>query len=162
MRSSPIATGVTPAAAHSSLLAAPVERLWRETSDQPLRLFSSYEDFNYGVAFYLPSRPLTVNALDGVPPAGLDARIARDGIVLVCPVQAGGCVNVANARAARGPAGKRIEVDVTRRFWGIVGPVGALSDHRHSSRGVEAAHFLRCSPDPWLSGSRLRGNDSKL
>src|SRR5207253_2504418 len=76
-------TGVTPAAGHSSLLAAPVERLWRETSDQPLRLFSSYEDFNYGVAFYLPSRPLTVNALDGVPPPGLDARIARDGIVLV-------------------------------------------------------------------------------
>jgi 4-amino-4-deoxy-L-arabinose transferase-like glycosyltransferase len=114
--------GVTPAAAHSSLLAAPVERLWRETSDQPLRLFSSYEDFNYGVAFYLPSRPLTVNALDGVPPAGLDARIARDGIVLVCPVQAGGCVNVANARAARGPAGKRMEVNVTRRFWGIAGP----------------------------------------
>jgi 4-amino-4-deoxy-L-arabinose transferase-like glycosyltransferase len=113
--------GVTPAAAHSSLLAAPVERLWRETSDQPLRLFSSYEDFNYGVAFYLPSRPLTVNALDGVPPPGLDARIARDGIVLVCPAQAQGCVNVANARAARGPAGKRIEVDVTRRFLGVGG-----------------------------------------
>jgi 4-amino-4-deoxy-L-arabinose transferase-like glycosyltransferase len=113
---------VTPAAAHSSLLAAPVERLWRETSGQPLRLFSSYEDFNYGVAFYLPSRPLTVNALDGVPPPGLDARIARDGIVLVCPAQVGGCVTVANAIAGRGPAGKRIEVDVTRRFWGVAGP----------------------------------------
>src|SRR5439155_1692130 len=84
--------------------AAVRDSLWcAETTAQPLRLFRSYEDFSYGAAFYLPSRPLTVNAPDGVPPPGLDARIALDGIVLVCPAQAQGCVNVANARAARGP-----------------------------------------------------------
>jgi len=113
--------GVAPAAAHSSLLAPSVERLWRETSDRPLRLFSSYNDLNYGVAFYLPSRPLAVNALNGVPQRDLDARIARDGIVLVCPVHAEACIIRANARASRGPAGKRLEVEVARRFLGGAG-----------------------------------------
>jgi 4-amino-4-deoxy-L-arabinose transferase-like glycosyltransferase len=113
--------GVAPAAAHSSLLAEPVERLWRETSERPLRLFAGYEDFGYGVAFYVPGRPLVVNALDGLPPPDLDARIARDGIALVCPADAAGCVSAANARATRAPAGKRREVEVSRRFLGIEG-----------------------------------------
>ena len=111
--------GVAPGAAHSSLLAQPVERLWRETSEQPLRLFAGYEDFGDGVAFYLPSRPLAVSALDGVPPPDLEARIARDGIALVCPARAGGCVAAADALAGRSPAGKRSEVEVSRRYLGM-------------------------------------------
>ena len=113
--------GVKPAAAHSSLLALPVEQLWRQTSNRPLRLFSGPDDFNYGVAFDLPSRPLTVNALDGIAPPGLDQRIAREGIVLVCPARSSSCVNTANARAARGPASKRLELEVARRFLGFTG-----------------------------------------
>ena len=120
-RSSPIASASRPRLSHSSLLAAPVERLWRETSDQPLRLFSSYEDFNYGVAFYLPSRPLTVKAVDGIPPPGPDERIERDGIVLVVPARPSVCLTLANARAAQGPAGKRLEVEVARGFLGTAG-----------------------------------------
>ena len=130
--------GVTPAAAHSSLLAAPVERLWRETSDQPLRLFSSYEDFNYGVAFYLPSRPLTVNALDGVPPPELDARIARDGIVLVCPAQAQGA-SLSQTPSPRGAGGEAHRGGRHAPLLGRRGTIGALSDHRHSAAALSGA-----------------------
>ncbi len=80
--------GVTPGAAHASQLAQRVEAVWRETSDRPLRLFAGWEDFGYAVAFYLPGRPQVVNALDGLPPTDLDARIARQGIAMVCPVRA--------------------------------------------------------------------------
>ena len=113
--------GGVPAAVHSSLLAAPVERLWRETSEQPLRLLSDCDDLGYGVAFYLPSRPLVVKAVDGIPPPGTDERIARDGIVLVVPARPSVCLTLANARAARGPAGKRLEVEVARGFLGTAG-----------------------------------------
>jgi hypothetical protein len=113
---------VPAAAAHSSLLAGPVERLWRKTSDRPLRLFGGFVDLGHGIAFYLPSHPLVVPALDGKPPPDLDQRVARDGIVLVCPLNSAGCVENANARASHAPAGKRLEVEVSRNFLGLAGP----------------------------------------
>jgi hypothetical protein len=108
--------GVTPGAAHASQLAQRVEAVWRETSDRPLRLFAGWEDFGYAVAFYLPERPQVVNALDGVPPADLDARIARQGIVMVCPADAHGCVDVAMRRASRASVGRRVEAEISRRY----------------------------------------------
>jgi hypothetical protein len=116
--------GVTPAAAHASQLAQRVEAVWRETTDRPLRLFAGWEDFGYSVAFYLPSRPHVVNALDGIPPTDLDARIARQGIAMVCPVRAQGCVDVAMRRASRASVGRRVEADVTRRYFNVAGDTG--------------------------------------
>ena len=113
--------GVTPGAAHASQLAQRVEAVWRETSDRPLRLFAGLEDFGYAVAFYLPERPQVVNALDGVPPADLDARIARQGIAMVCPARAQGCVDVAMRRASRASVGRRVEAEVTRRYFNLEG-----------------------------------------
>ena len=116
--------GVTPGAAHASQLAQRVEAVWRETSDRPLRLFAGWEDFGYAVAFYLPGRPQVVNALDGIPPTDLDARIARQGIAMVCPVRAHGCVDVAMRRASRASVGRRVEAEVTRRYFNVEGDAG--------------------------------------
>jgi hypothetical protein len=113
--------GVTPGAAHAAQIAQRVDAVWRETSDRPLRLFAGWEDFGYGVAFYLPERPHVVNALDGVPPADLDARIARQGIAMVCPADARGCVDVAMRRASRASVGRRVEAEVSRRYFNIEG-----------------------------------------
>ena len=113
--------GVVPAAAYSSLLAKRVEAVWKQTSDRPLRLFAGWEDLGYGVGFYLPGRPLVVNAIDGVPPPDLDQRIARNGIAMICPAQAPACINAAMRRASRSATGMRIEVEVTRPYFGIVG-----------------------------------------
>lgn len=117
-------TGVTPGAAHASELAKRVEALWRQSSDRPLKLFAGWEDFGYGVAFYLPSHPQVVNALDGIPPADLDARIARYGIAMVCPARAPACIDVAMRRASRASVGRRVEAQVSRRYFGDAGEGG--------------------------------------
>ena len=117
-------TGVVPGAAHASELARWVEVVWRQNSDRPLRLFAGWEDFGYGVAFYLPSHPLVVNALDGIPPSDLDTRIARYGIAMVCPARATSCVDVAMRRASRASVGRRVEAEITRRYFGTPGEPG--------------------------------------
>jgi hypothetical protein len=119
--------GPPPGSAHSSALAEPVERLWRESTAAPLRLFSGFDEFTDGVAFYLPSHPLAVHVLDGTASQALEARIGRDGIALLCPARSedeprsGWCVNAAIARARCSMPGAQVEVEVSRRYLGIGG-----------------------------------------
>jgi hypothetical protein len=119
--------GSAPDAAHSSVLAAPIEQLWRETTDRPLKLFAGYDDFSDGAAFYLRSHPLAPHLLEGPVSPAMEERIGRDGIALLCPVRprhlasAAWCVNAATSLAARFPAGKRKDVEVSRRYLGVDG-----------------------------------------
>jgi hypothetical protein len=117
-----------PGTAQSSLLAEPVERVWRETTNQPLRLFGGYEEFTDAVPFYMPSQPLAVHLLDGVVVSqALEARIGRDGIALVCPTRSperpttGLCIDRAVARARCSLPGMQVEVEVFRRHLGVGG-----------------------------------------
>ena len=117
-----------PGAAQSSLLAEPVERVWRQTTDQPLRLFGGYEEFTDAVPFYMPSHPLAVHVLDGVAVSqALEARIGRDGIALACPTRSperpttGLCIDRAVARARCSLPGVQVEVEVFRRYLGVAG-----------------------------------------
>jgi hypothetical protein len=118
-------SGLPPGSAHSSELAEPVERLWRETTPAPLRVFSGFDELTDGVAFYLPSHPLAVHVLDGTASQALEARIGRDGIALLCPARAAdrpranACVNAAIARARCSMPGAQVEVEVSRRYLGI-------------------------------------------
>jgi hypothetical protein len=113
--------------AHSSLVVKPIERLWRETTDRPLRLFAGFDDFSDGVAFYMPSHPTTPHLLESGTTPAMAERIGRDGIALLCPVQtrlpagAGHCLNAVSALAARFPQGKRTEIEVARRYLGVDG-----------------------------------------
>src|SRR5262249_58087700 len=79
--------GPAPAIAHGSLLAQPIERLWRETTDRPLRIFSGFDELTDGVTFYMPSHPLAVRVLDGIPSAAMDERIDPAGLALLCPAR---------------------------------------------------------------------------
>jgi 4-amino-4-deoxy-L-arabinose transferase-like glycosyltransferase len=120
--------GIAPSSAHSSALVEPVERLWRETTDRPLKLFAGYDDFTDAVVFYLPSHPLATHLLDRNDLHAFDSEIERNGIVLLCPRQAQlpggaeGCRNAAEVIVARFPAGRRAEVEVARKYMGIAGP----------------------------------------
>lgn len=113
--------GQNPATIHASLLAEPVDRLWREITNKPLRLFAGYQELGYGTAYYLPSRPLVVHVLDGVSPPDLDQRIAHEGIALVCPAEGETCNTIADRLGARASTSTRIEVEVARRFLGVTG-----------------------------------------
>jgi 4-amino-4-deoxy-L-arabinose transferase-like glycosyltransferase len=109
------------AEAHSSLIAEHIDRLWRETSTDPLLVFASTDVFGYGVPFYLRSHPVTVHVLDRPATAQERARIAQNGLALACPIRAAGCIHTAERWAEAGPPGKRAEIDVARSFLGLAG-----------------------------------------
>ena len=115
--------GVEPSAeVHSRQLAAEVEKMWRATSDKPLRLVGGNQDLAYGVAFYLPERPSVFPyLLPREAPWVTDARIAREGLVILCVQSVRECVQQAEQRAAKGPPGRRAEVELARSHFGIAG-----------------------------------------
>jgi hypothetical protein len=103
-------------------LAERIGQLWRETTDHPLRFIGGDPDLAYGAAFYSPARPAGVTSLDSITaPAEREASIVRDGVALVCPTTAPVCLSQIDAQAARGPAGRRAEVELIRFHFGIPG-----------------------------------------
>jgi hypothetical protein len=112
--------GVPNYASQYRLVAQAVDGVWRQTTDRPLRLFGSYNNLLYGALFYFPERPSTLDVADpAVTPWTDAARIAREGIAMVCPVEEPGCVKAMDDLAARGPAGKRAEVELSRSYLGV-------------------------------------------
>ena len=107
--------------AHSSLLAGPVEQLWRATTNRPLKLFSSTEVLVDGVPFYLRDHPIPVHVLERGAMPGEDSRIERDGVALLCPMGSPGCLARANAHAEHRPGSKRLEIGVSRDYLGNKG-----------------------------------------
>jgi hypothetical protein len=136
--------GPESASAHASVLAEPIERLWRETTDRPLRIFSGFDALTDGVTFYMPSHPLAVHVLDGIASPAMDERIDRDGIVLLCPVPASPapgadwCAKVALARAHCSPPGKQMEIEVSRRYLGMDGEAARYLVIAIPPRGAQA------------------------
>jgi 4-amino-4-deoxy-L-arabinose transferase-like glycosyltransferase len=142
--------GPAPGSAHASVLAEPIERLWRETTDRPLRVFSGFDEFTDGVTFYMRSHPLAVHVLDGKATHAMHERIDRDGIALLCPARSSvagedSCTTVALAWARCSPPGKQREIEVSRRYLGVHGAparyllitipprqLGAPPDERHA------------------------------
>src|SRR5205807_2399338 len=111
--------GVPNYATHYSGLAKAVEKTWAETTDRPLRFVGSYNNLLYGVLFYLPDRVSPLEIVEPrVTPWIDEAEVARAGIALVCPVEETGCLKAMEERAAGGPAGRRTEVAITRRYFG--------------------------------------------
>jgi hypothetical protein len=114
--------GLSNFADHYSLVADAVAKAWHQATDQPLRLVGSYDNLVDGVVFYLPDRPSTFEVVKPERTPWVDeARIARDGIALVCPMSITLCVDAVNKRAAASPDAKRSEVEISRSFFGIAG-----------------------------------------
>jgi 4-amino-4-deoxy-L-arabinose transferase-like glycosyltransferase len=106
------------------LVAQAARKVWRETTERPLRLIGSYNNLLYGTVLYFPDRPSTFEIVSPyVTPWTDDARIAREGILLYCPAIENLCMNALNTRAADAPQAKRVEADISRDFLGIPGRV---------------------------------------
>jgi len=106
---------------HASLLAAPIEALWRKTTDRPLKVFGSTDIFTYGVSFYLPEHPHAVYLLERPATAEETALMGKEGVALLCPMSATTCTARADAMAAKIPGSKRSEIEVSRRYLGQQG-----------------------------------------
>jgi hypothetical protein len=111
--------GVTPAAAHSRLLAERVAQEWHRATDRPLRLIGGNGDLAYGVAFYLPDRPSAFPDLDLRTAPWVDpALIPLQGMAIVCYGTDPACPVAAETR---GLAGRRVDVRIARDHFGESG-----------------------------------------
>ncbi len=111
--------GVPNYASHYRLLAQAVEKAWRDTTDRPLRLVGSYNNLLNGTTFYFQDRPSTFEIVNPyLTPWTDEARVARAGIALVCPAEESPCMEALAQRAARAPTGRRVEVEISRRYLG--------------------------------------------
>ena len=107
---------------HYRLLAQTVEEFWHDVINQPLRLVASDTGLANGIAFYAQDRPSTLDLfVPGETPWTDDSRIAREGVVLICPVNETACLGATNALAERIPKRQRLEIEVARSFLGIKG-----------------------------------------
>ncbi len=111
--------GVENHGTHYRPVAQDVEKLWHETTGRPLRLVGGTANLLYGSMFYFADRPSDFEiASPQLTPWVDDARIARDGIALYCPVADGPCMMALDTWAARNAKSKRSEIEVSRRFLG--------------------------------------------
>jgi len=110
-----------PSDGHSSLLAAPVQQLWSETTGQPLKVFASTGGLTYGIPFYLPDHPIAVHVLERLPTTQEEALIEKNGVALVCPIIEPICMSLAKMRVAQSPLAKETQVEVRRFYLGSQG-----------------------------------------
>jgi 4-amino-4-deoxy-L-arabinose transferase-like glycosyltransferase len=116
--------GVPNYSSQYSLIADAAGRFWHETTGRPVRLVGSHDNVMNGSVFYFPDRPSTFDFQNPkLTPWADDARVARDGALLYCPVVEKGCMERMNRRAATAKESRRTEVDISRTFLGIPGPV---------------------------------------
>ncbi len=107
--------GPAPASAQASLLAGEVERLWYQSTSQPLRFIGGDADLAYSVAAYAADHPRALIGM-AAPPA---SELARSGFVRLCFAEDPGCRR--DAAASRGPAAKLVETEIVRNFLRFAG-----------------------------------------
>jgi 4-amino-4-deoxy-L-arabinose transferase-like glycosyltransferase len=114
--------GVENSMAHYKALARAAEELWQTTSPAPLRLVGGEDHIINGVAFYAAEAPATYDVLrPQVTPWTDAARIARDGIVWICPSIDTDCLAAIEARAAGQSTSQRTDVTLARDYLGTRG-----------------------------------------
>ena len=114
--------GVENDAAYARLAGEAAEREWHETSNAPLRLVAGPFGLASSAAFYLTDKPSTLaDFSDYLSPWASAARIAHDGVAVICPADDAGCLAGMQALVGAGPTGRRTEVTLTRHWLGLTG-----------------------------------------
>jgi hypothetical protein len=105
-----------------SLVAPAAEAAWRAATPAPLRMVAG--DNAYGIAFYLRDRPSAFPEFSTRIAMWIDeARLTRDGMVMVCRTDNAACLAEAQRRAGNAPAATApLDVTVSRSLFGIAGP----------------------------------------
>jgi len=108
-------------ASHYRLIAQAVEQAWRGTTDKPLRIVGGNRPVVDGSNFYFADPPATFVVTEPMRTPWVDqARIAREGIAIVCPRTEPVCLRELDALVTR-YGGKTEDVALARRFFGSSG-----------------------------------------
>ncbi len=111
--------GVENNAAYARLVAFEAERVWKDETGKPLRLIGGPFALANSAAFYLSDRPSTFADFDlSLSPWASEARIARDGMAIICPADDQRCIAVMNEWLARSHT-EPTPVEVARRWLGF-------------------------------------------
>ena len=115
--------GVENYAAYGRQLAEVAEREWRAASDRPLKIVAGPFTIVNTAAFYMREEPTTYADFSRyLSPEVDEARIARDGAVVVCPTSDAWCMRNFDMMVARAPGGRRVELSLSRRWLWLDGP----------------------------------------
>ena len=110
--------GVTNYASHYRLIAQAVEQAWRAQTNAPLRIVGGNRPVVDGSNFYFADPPATFVVTEPMRTPWVDpARIAREGVAVVCPRAEPVCLKELNALVTRF-GGKTEDVALARRFFG--------------------------------------------
>jgi hypothetical protein len=110
--------GVTNYASHYRLIAQAVEQAWRAQINAPLRIVGGNRPVVDGSNFYFADPPATFVVTEPMRTPWVDpARIAQEGIAVVCPRAEPVCLKALNALVTRF-GGKTEDVALARRFFG--------------------------------------------
>jgi 4-amino-4-deoxy-L-arabinose transferase-like glycosyltransferase len=110
--------GVTNFASHYRLIARAVEQAWRGATDKPLRIVGGNRPVVDGSNFYFADPPATFVVTEPMRTPWVDqARIAREGIAIVCARTEPPCLRELDALVTR-YGGKTEDVTLARRFFG--------------------------------------------
>jgi hypothetical protein len=106
---------------HYRMLADALETFWRAHTDNPLAIIGGDDNLANGVLFYVSGRPVAYYiAAPGLSPWVDEARIAREGIALVCPLEEGTCVDALKKRSAAAGVAPT-EITLMRKYLGVPG-----------------------------------------
>jgi 4-amino-4-deoxy-L-arabinose transferase-like glycosyltransferase len=109
--------GVENNAAYARLAMQAAEREWRATTDKPLKLVGGPFVLVSSAAFYGTDRPSTYADFSRyLSPWVDDARIARDGMAILCNPDHPFCLDRMGEFIARSSAARRTEVTVARSW----------------------------------------------
>jgi 4-amino-4-deoxy-L-arabinose transferase-like glycosyltransferase len=112
--------GVENDAAYAKLLAEAADTQWHERTDAPLRILGGRFVTVAATAFYMRDRPSIFSDFSYyLAPWVTEARIAHDGIVIVCGIDDLWCLSKISAYVMTNPSARRGEVVLTQHWLGF-------------------------------------------
>jgi 4-amino-4-deoxy-L-arabinose transferase-like glycosyltransferase len=118
-----LSKGVENNAAYARLVALEAERIWKDETNRPLKLIAGPFTLVSSAAFYLPDRPSTYADFYGyLSPWATEARIARDGMAIMCPAVDAHCVKLMTEWLTRTHMDQPTEIEVSRRWLCLASP----------------------------------------
>ena len=109
----------------NNLAAVDAATRWHDAFKMPVRIVSGQEKYSLAQPFYGPDSPSEFSHFDfGEAPWITPARIAREGLLSICPAEDQTCLRKARAYANAGT--REVPARLQRKFLGATGPVVQL------------------------------------